>query len=136
MSTPTAPATPTEVMEAVWAAFGAGRRDEVVERWFAEDAVIKVQGAPHVPFVGEFRGREAQRDFFALGGAEPQEFEVRQTIAQGEDVVTLGYFDFLVTATGRHYKGEWALYTRIVDGRIVRWQMFEDAWSVGNAFDA
>ena len=98
--------------------------------------MIKVQGAPHVPFVGTFQGREQQHAFFALGGAEPQQFEVRSTIADGPDVVTLGYFDFLVTSTGRHYEGEWALHTRVVDGRIVLWQMFENAWSVGNAFDA
>lgn len=128
--------SPKATMEAVWTSFGAGRTLDDLEDLFAEDAVIKVEGAAHVPFVGTFQGREAQREFFRLGGAEPQMFEVRQQIAEGDDVVTLGAFDFLVTATGRHYAGEWALHTRIVDGRIVRWQMFENSWSVGQAFDA
>lgn len=133
----TTPVTsPREVMEGVWKTFGDGRRDEIADRYFSPDAVIRVQGAPHVPFVGTFEGRQAQRAFFDLGGAEPQTFEVRSVLADGEDVVTLGYFDFLVASTGRHYKGEWALHTRVVDGRIVHWQMFEDSWSVGHAFDA
>jgi len=131
----TATATPTEVMEAVWATFAEGRRTEIPDLFFAPDASIKVQGAPHVPFVGEFRGREAQRSFFELGGAEAQRFEIKRVIAQGEDVITLGEFEFLVTATGRRYSGDWALHTRVVDGQIVWWQMFEDAWTVGKAFD-
>lgn len=127
--------SPRETMEAVWAAFASGRAAEVPEQFFAPDATIKVEGAPHVPFVGEFSGADQHVEFFKLGGAEVQQFDVKQMVAEGEDVVTLGYFDWLVSSTGRHYKGDWALHTRIVGGRIVLWQMYEDSWSVGQAFD-
>lgn len=127
--------TPTEVMDQVWATFAAGRRTEVPDLFFTDDGVVKVQGAPHVPFVGSFSGKEALKEFFDLGGAEAQKFEVKRYIAQGDDVITLGEFDFLVTQTGRHYKGEWALHTQFENGRIKLWQMFEDAWSVGKSFD-
>lgn len=135
VSNSTTDRTPQQTMEAVWAAFGTGRVLEELENLFAEDAVIKVEGAPHVPFVGVFTGREAQRDFFALGGAQPQRFDIGKQFVEGDDVITLGSFDFLVTSTGRHYDGDWALHTRIVDGQIVHWQMFENSWSVGTAFD-
>jgi uncharacterized protein len=128
--------SPAETMDAVWEAFGSGQLIARLPELFAADAVIKVEGAAHVPFVGEFTGRDQQEAFFSLGGAEPQRFEIHRRLVDGEDVVTLGEFDFLVTATGRHYAGDWALHTCIVDGLVVRWQMFENSWSVGTAFDA
>lgn len=127
--------SPTEVMDSVWATFGAGDGPKVPDLYFTEDATIKVEGAPHVPFVGSFSGREAQREFFDLGGAQAEKFEVKKYIADGDDVITLGEFRFLVTATGRHYEGAWALHTTIVDGKITGWQMFENSWSVGKSFD-
>lgn len=119
----------------MWNVFLAGRRTEVPDLFLTPNAVIRVQGAPHVPFVGTFTNRAQHRKFFELGGAKAEKFVINKILGSGEDVISLGEFDFRVTSTGRHYKGRWALHHKVVGNKITYWEIFEDAWSVGLAFD-
>jgi uncharacterized protein len=104
---------------------------------FTEDAVIRVLGAPHVPFVGSFNTQDLRRYFFtdAMLAGSPEKVQLRNFIAEGDHVIVLGYFDFLVHATGRHYYGDFALHLLIRDGLVASWQMYEDSWRVATAFD-
>jgi ketosteroid isomerase-like protein len=107
---------------------------------FAPDAEIIVGGAPHVPFVGHFVGRKEVRRFFQ------QFFELTtpdtnfrpsapEVLHQGEQLVVFASFRHQVIATGRHYSGDFALHFVFQDGLIARYHMYENSWSVGNAFD-
>lgn len=124
------------VAERIFAARARGDVEEVLDS-FTEDALIRVQGASHVPFVGDFETPEARRFFFseALGTSTNVSRTVRGLLADGDDVVILGTFDFAVDATGRHYEGDWALHLHVVDGKVSLWQMYENSWSVGLAYD-
>jgi len=104
---------------------------------FTENAVIRVLGAPHVPFVGNFDTPDLRRYFFtdAMLAGSPEKIQLNNFIAEGDHVMVLGYFDFLVHATDRHYYGDFALHLMMRDGLIASWQMYEDSWRVATAFD-
>jgi len=125
------------VAERVFAARARGDEEAVLAS-FADDAVIRVEGADYVPFVGTFDTPERRRFFFmdALGQATNVSRAVRGMIVEGKDAIVLGSFDFVVDATGRHYKGDWALHLHVEDGKLTLWQMYENTLSIALAFDA
>ncbi|WP_375478728.1 nuclear transport factor 2 family protein [uncultured Jatrophihabitans sp.] len=122
---------------AVRAEIAAGRAADVPALFFAADAVVVVQGAPHVPFVGVFVGLEEISRFFGhLETAKAELLQVDASLIDGDNVVTIGSYRYLVPATGARYRGGFALHTVIRDGKITRWAMYEDSWAVAQAFDA
>lgn len=125
-----------EIVRTVFAASARGDLEAVLD-FFTEDAVIQVNGAPGIPFVGRFETPERRRYFFtdALAQAKPEVMKVHELIADGDQIVALGYFDYLVHSTGRHYYGDFALHLRLREGRIAFYQMYEDSWCVAEAFD-
>lgn len=124
------------VAERVFAARARGDVEAVLA-CFADDAVIQVEGGDHVPFVGTFDTPERRRFFFvdALGQSTNVSRAVRKIVVDGQDAIVLGTFDFIVDATGRHYKGDWALHLHVQDGKLALWQMYENTLSVAEAFD-
>jgi ketosteroid isomerase-like protein len=132
---PTGHPTAKDVATAVVTLTGRGDIPALLDL-FTEDAVIEVAGAPGIDFVGRFATPERRAFFFtdALTQAKPEVMEVRELIADGDHAVVLGYFDYLVHSTGRSYYGDFALHLAVRDGRIARWQMYEDSWCVAQAF--
>jgi ketosteroid isomerase-like protein len=107
---------------------------------FARDASLKVDGAPHVPFVGRFDGHDAIRSFLQLffSLTEPDPAFVPdsvEVIERDGHIVLLSAFRHRVIDTGRFYSGDYALHCEIRDGLIHRYQIYENSWSVGQAFD-
>jgi len=125
------------IAEQIFAARARGDLESALDA-FDEDAVIKVEGAGHVPTVGEFKTPEQRRYFFtdAHHTASNVSREVRAMLVDGADAIVLGTSDFLVEATGRHYGGDWALHLHVEGEKVSLWQMYQNTLSVSQAFDA
>lgn len=107
---------------------------------FTPEARLVVGGAEHVPFVGSFDGQDEIRRFFDLMFATTeadQSFVPRSTevIEHDEHLIVFSQFRHRVTETGRYYSGDYALHCIIDSGLITRYQIYENSWSVGQAFD-
>lgn len=125
------------IAEQIFAARARGDVEGALDA-FADDAVIKVEGASHVPTVGEFRTREQRRHFFtgAHDAARNVSRQVRKMLVEGDDAIVLGTSEFVVDGTGRRYGGDWALHLRVEDEKVALWQMYQNTLSVARAFDA
>jgi pimeloyl-ACP methyl ester carboxylesterase/ketosteroid isomerase-like protein len=117
-------------------AFGKGDADTALAL-LTDDVVWHVDGAPEVPTVGLRRGRDRVRRWMAVFPAafEPLGGQVFTVADQGDDAVVCGRFHFRVKATGRTAEGDYAVRFTVRDGRIARYQIFEDSLALAAAFD-
>ncbi|HET6892212.1 MAG TPA: nuclear transport factor 2 family protein, partial [Pyrinomonadaceae bacterium] len=75
-----------------------------------------------VPCAGKRRGHEQRGQFFAslVDTQEVQHFDPREFIAQGDKVVALGHYAWLVKSTGREFGGDFAHVFTVHNGKVVR----------------
>src|SRR5271170_2856348 len=100
---------------------------------FAGDAVLEIPGDPNiVPWVGR-RTVDSIPGFFQTMGehTDRELFDVERIIVDGPNAVLIGRARVVVRATGKVIDTPFAVDI-IVDpeGRISRYYMFEDSWSV------
>jgi ketosteroid isomerase-like protein len=96
---------------------------------FTDDAVIHGPApAGVVPWGGVHDGRKGAAKFFMAVGEslEPQQFELREYIAQGNKVVVLGYQRGKARPTGRPYEIEFVHLWSLRDGRCIEFRVFND----------
>jgi len=114
-------------VQEIYAAFGRGDIPALLGA-VADDVEWSIAGPPEVPHAGKRRGREEVARFFPVL-AETEEFlqfEPREYIAQGDQVVVLGFLRSRVRATGRTYDNEWAMVWTVKDGKVTRFRTYED----------
>ncbi len=89
-----------------------------------------------VPTSGKRKGRDQVAQFFSQLGAneESQEFEPREFVAQGDTVVALGHYKWLVKATGRTYSSNWVHVFTFGDGKVKQFREAMDTAAVEKAF--
>lgn len=94
--------------------------------------------AANVPFSGSYHGKEEVRQFFIDLGSSMQalQFEPRQVVAEGDHVVVLGHARWNVPSTGREIDSDWAHVFQLRDGRVCRFQDFDDTAQMMQAFGA
>jgi uncharacterized protein len=111
----------------IYAAFGRGDIPALLSA-VAADVEWSIAGQPAVPHAGKRRGRKEVEQFFPVLAAteESEAFEPREFIAQGDQVVVLGYLRSRVKATGRTYESEWAHVWTLRDGKVTRFRTYED----------
>ena len=81
---------------------------------------------PVVPWAGDFTGH-IQDFFLAIDETvEIESFEPGDFVAQGDIVVSLGYFGCKSKATGKSARTSWAFVWRFQDGNIVSYEQFHD----------
>jgi ketosteroid isomerase-like protein len=125
-----------ETVDAFFNAFGAGDGDTLLGL-FADEIDFRVAGSPDVPWAGERRTREEIAAFFGIFGevlTAPESFEVTGRVTQGEDAVVFATAAFGVLATGKSFTNPYALRFTVVDGKIVRYHMYEDSYAIHPAF--
>jgi ketosteroid isomerase-like protein len=65
---------------------------------------------------------------------QAKEFDLRQVIAEGDDVVLIGRMVSEVKKTGRDIDTAFALHATVRDGRITRYHLYEDSYAVAKAY--
>lgn len=111
---------PTATVQRMFAAFGAGDLDALVDtvhpdsRWAYYGANPRLSQA-------EFRGRDAVRRFFAgiVERLAMTEFNTDQFVAEGDTVVVFGSEAGTVKATGQPFRNVWSQRYVVTDGLIV-----------------
>ena len=105
---------------------------------FADEVSFSVPHPPGIPWVPEVDSAEGMRIFFDLlrTHVQAKEFELRQIIAEGDDVVLVGRMVSEVKKTGRDIDTAFALHATVRDGRITRYHLYEDSYAVAKAYFA
>jgi uncharacterized protein len=103
---------------------------------FADSVSFSIPHPPGIPWVPEVDSAEGMRTFFELLGThvQPKEFDLRQIIAEGDDVVFIGRMVSEVKQTGRDIDTAFALHATVRDGRITRYHLYEDTYAVARAY--
>ena len=112
--------TPTAVVRRMFAAFGAGDLDALLEtvhpdsRWTYYGANPRLSAA-------EFSGHAAVRRFFAriLERLEMSEFDTDEFVVEGDTVVVFGGEAGTVRATGEAFRNVWSQKYVVREGLIV-----------------
>ena len=89
----------------------------------------------NVPIAGKRQGRDRVADFFSELNEtqETIDFVPRDFIAQGEKVVVLGSYTWIVKASGGRFTSDWAHVFTLRDGRVERFQEYTDTAAVAAA---
>jgi ketosteroid isomerase-like protein len=115
-------------VQSAYPAFSRGDIQAVLEA-LTDDVEWVLPGPPAVlPFAGIRRGREQVLQFFAVLAETLtfEQFEPRELIAQDDKVVVLGHSRDRMRSTGRVIENEWAAVFTLRDGKIARYQVYED----------
>ncbi len=85
-------------------------------------------GAPDLPYARLRHGKDEVTGFFMefMQLVEFSKFEPKEYVAQGDKVVALGSFAGTARATGKSFESDWAMVWTFKEGKIVRYQTYED----------
>ena len=129
--------TNVDIVQRFYGAFGRGDIPAALDL-LSDDVEWTFQAPSVIPFAGTRHGREGVAQFFSLveETLEFQEFDPREFIGQGDNVVVLGYERNLIKPTGRTFEQEWAHVYTLRDGKIAKHRGFEDTAAYVVALDA
>ncbi|MDF7759731.1 alpha/beta fold hydrolase [Kosakonia cowanii] len=124
------------VVETYLAAFAAGRVEEIVSL-LADDVVWHIDGEPTVSTVGLLQGPEQVRRWLMAFPQtfRPREFVINDIIARHESVLVLGRFRHTVMSTQHTVGSDMIIHFTVTDGKIRRYQIFEDSALLARAFN-
>jgi ketosteroid isomerase-like protein len=93
-------------------------------------------GPSKIAHAGPHRGRDQVRRFFATMAEtlDITQFEPREFIAQGDNVVVLGNYAGRVKATGRQYASEWAHMFALRHGKVIQFREYADTANLAAAY--
>lgn len=115
--------------------FQAGDIPHLLERYH-DDALWIEPDAEYVPFAGRHNGKAEIAQFFQTLDAEAQalRFEPKEFIAEGDKVVVIGEATWLCKQTGRSYDSPWVHVFSMRDGKVARFESFQDTAAGERAF--
>ncbi|WP_298561320.1 nuclear transport factor 2 family protein [Streptomyces luteogriseus] len=129
--------SPAQTVQRLFPLLAEGKSAEAAAL-FADEVSFSVPHPPGIPWVPEVDSAEGMRIFFDLlrTHVQAKEFELRQIIAEGDDVVLVGRMVSEVKKTGRDIDTAFALHATVRDGRITRYHLYEDSYAVAKAYFA
>lgn len=110
---------PTSIVQRMFAAFGAGDLDALLETVHPQSRWTYYGANPRLGRA-EFSGHAAVRRFFEgiLERLEMTAFETREFVAEGDTVVIFGGEAGTVRSTGAPFRNEWSQKYVVQDGLI------------------
>jgi ketosteroid isomerase-like protein len=102
----------------------------------SDDVEWQLPEMENVPFAGKFSGPTDVGEFFALVAAnqEALSFEPRETIAQGDKVASLGFYQWRVKSTHREFSSDFCHVFTIRDGKVSGFQEYTDTAACADAY--
>lgn len=102
----------------------------------ADNITWQLPEMTNVPFSGKRSTRAGVGEFFALVNAneEALRFEPNEIVAQGDKVVSLGFYQWRVKASGREFESDFSHVFTIRGGKIVAFQEYTDTAACTNAY--
>lgn len=102
----------------------------------ADDIEWEGARSEHIPFSGVYHGKQQAAQYFELmdQAQEPQRFEPQEFIAEGDKVVVTGQSEWIVKSSGQTYDNPWVHIFTLRDGKVARFQQFNDSAAAVEAF--
>ena len=122
-------------VQSLYAAFGLGDIPTLIAA-LTDDVEWILPGPPDlIPFAGRHRGREGVARFFAALNEtlEFEKLEAEDFLTKGDKVVVLGRSRTRMKSTARAVENEWAAAITLRDGKIARYQIYEDTAALASA---
>lgn len=112
---------PTATVQRMYAAFGAGDLDALIETVHPDSRWTYIGANPRLS-KAELVGRESVRKFFEtiVERLEITEFNTDEFIVDGDTVVVFGSEAGKLKATGQSFRNEWAQKYVVQDKQIIR----------------
>lgn len=91
---------------------------------------------PNVPTGDRRQGRAEVGRFFQqlADNVTFKTFEPREFLANGDTVVTLGFYSVLVKRTGRSFDLDWVMVFTLKNGNVTKFREYSDAAAVTAAY--
>lgn len=103
----------------------------------ADDMVWHNEGDSAMPWIGPWKGKEEILAFLPVFGEnfKTTAWENTDAFASGDTVAVFGKMNGITLKSGKEI-GEFtfALRAKVLDGKVVLWNWFEDSFAVSNAF--
>lgn len=134
---PTSQATFDTVM-AFMGAMGTGDMDTVSEL-MADDMVWHNEGDSAIPWIGPWNGKEEIMAFLGVFSKNFQttRWENTDAFAFGDTAAIFGKMNGITTHSGKEIGDfTFALRAKVLDGKVVLWNWFEDSYAVSQAYSA
>lgn len=124
-------------VQEIYAAFGKGDIKTILSS-LADEVDWQTFGPSIIPQTGSHRGPKEVEKFFGKVAAtyEFTRFEPREFIAEGDNVVVLGYYAASVKTTSKSYDVEWAMVWSFRNGKVVKWREYVDTAKLAAAVTA
>jgi uncharacterized protein len=124
-----------DTVKRLYAAFGTGDLQSLLETL---DAGIAWAVPGSAPWSGEGRGHEHVQHFFEKFGTTTamKIFEPRSFVADGDQVVVLGYEEATVRKTGREWKSFFTHVFTVASGKITAHREYIDTQAIAEALRA
>ena len=125
----------TEIVRAYFEAFLKGDLEAALSM-LTDDIQWYVQGAPNVPTVGLWQGKEQVRAWFLNFPKKfkPLAFELERYFENGDEVIVTGRFKHLALPTNREVGSELAIHFKLRGGQISSYKILEDSYALFVAF--
>jgi len=117
-------------------AMGSGDMDKMVAL-MADDMVWLNGGDKALPWIGPWEGKEAILKFLGVFGENFQTTLWKNTdaFALGDTVAIFGDMNGITTKSGKEIgQFNFALRAKVLDGKVVLWNWFEDSYAVSKAY--
>ncbi|MGI5200579.1 nuclear transport factor 2 family protein [Spirillospora sp. CA-108201] len=127
--------SPVQTVQRLLSLIAEGKSAEA-SALFADSVSFSIPHPPGIPWVPEVDSAEGMRKFFELlqSHVRTREFDLRQVIAEGDDVVLVGRMVSEVEKTGREIDTAFALHATVRNGKITRYHLYEDSYAVAKAY--
>lgn len=125
----------TAIAQQAYNNFKTGNIQALLDQMSA-DITWQLPDVPGVPLAGRRTGRDGAADFFATVARDQEvvEFEPREFVAQGDKVVSLGYYKWRVKETGREFESDFVHIFTIRDGKVAGFREHFDTAVVAAAY--
>ena len=125
----------TEIVKAMYAAFGRGDIQTIMER-VTDDIEWTLEGPAILPFAGARKGPSEVLGFFqALATTQDNhKLTIESYVAQGDTVATIGRYAATVKATGKSFDSRSAHFFTFRDGKVSKFADFVDTAQMAEAY--
>jgi ketosteroid isomerase-like protein len=126
-----------DIVMAFMGAMGSGDMD-TVNALMADNMVWHNEGDAALPWIGPWQGKEEITAFLGVFGANFQttKWENTDVIASGDTVAVFGNMNGITTHSGKDIGDfKFALRAKVLNGKVVLWNWFEDSYAVSKAYN-